>query len=144
MDQLSWRLNEGQMKDWNIKRPTCFSLGTILLFWPWTGQNQKFDLVFLPQENTQKGATWEFSIARHWISGNDQATNQNELNKKNRKFCHPTKTNTRRADKWNGETGLFLARKKLASTNDFRSHKYELIFAALFIFQTKILEYSCR
>ena len=82
MDQLSWRLNEGQMKDWNIKRPTCFSLGTILLFWPWTGQNQKFDLVFLPQENTQKGATWEFSIARHWISGNDQATNQNELNKK--------------------------------------------------------------
>ena len=54
MDQLSWRLNEGQMKDWNIKRPTCFSLGTILSFWPWTGQNQKFGLVFLPQENTQK------------------------------------------------------------------------------------------
>ena len=31
---------------------------------------------------TKKALRGSFSIARHWISGNDQATNQNELNKK--------------------------------------------------------------
>ena len=34
--------------------------------------------------------------------------------------------------------------KKWLQQNLLRGDKYELIFAALYIFQTKILEYSCR
>ena len=38
---------------------------------------------------------------------------------------------------------FFSARKEIALTNLLRGHKYELIFAPLYIFQTEILEYSC-
>ena len=39
---------------------------------------------------------------------------------------------------------IFGRKKKWLRQNLLRGHKYELIFAALFIFRTKILEYSCR
>ena len=38
---------------------------------------------------------------------------------------------------------FFSQKRKWLRQNLLRSHKYELIFAALYIFQAKILEYSC-
>ena len=45
-----------------------------------------------------------------------------------------------------GETArqFFQPGKKWLRENLIRHHKYKLIFAALYIFQTIILEYSCR
>ena len=39
---------------------------------------------------------------------------------------------------------FFSQKRKWLGQNLLRGHKYELIFAALYIFQEKILEYSCR
>ena len=66
---------------------------------------------------------------------------------KNRKHCLSTKTNTRRADEWNGGQFFccccFQPEKKWPRENLLCSHKYELIFTTLYIFQTTILEQSC-
>ena len=50
-----------------------------------------------------------------------------------------TKTNTCRADEWNSEAVSFQPGEKWLSQNLLCSHKYELLFAALYkiIFQTK-------
>ena len=50
------------------------------------------------------------------------------------------KTNTHGANEWNSEAVFFQPGKKWLSQNLLCGHKYELIFAALYIFQTKILE----
>ena len=50
------------------------------------------------------------------------------------------KTNTHGANEWNGETVFFQPGKKWLSQNLLCGHKSELIFAALYIFQTKIIE----
>ena len=39
---------------------------------------------------------------------------------------------------------FFKPEKKWLQQNLLRGHKYELMFAALYIFQTEFLEYSCR
>ena len=57
-----------------------------------------------------------------------------------------TKTNTCRVDEWNSEAGFFQLGEKWLSQNLLCSHKYELLFAALYkiIFLTKSCEYSCH
>ena len=57
-----------------------------------------------------------------------------------------TKTNTCRADEWNSEAVSFQPGEKWLSQNLLCSHKYELLFAALYkiIFLTKSCEYSCH
>ena len=55
-----------------------------------------------------------------------------------------TKTNTCRADEWYSEAVSFQPGEKWLSQNLLCSHKYELLFAALYkiIFLTKSCEYS--
>ena len=57
---------------------------------------------------------------------------------KNRKHCHPTKTNTRRADEWNSgqffSFFFFQPEKKWPRRNLLCGHKYELIFTTLYYF----------
>ena len=57
-----------------------------------------------------------------------------------------TKTNTCRVDEWNSEAVSFQLGDKWLSQNLLCSHKYELLFAALYkiIFLTKSCEYSCH
>ena len=57
-----------------------------------------------------------------------------------------TKTNTCRVDEWNSEAVSFQLGEKWLSQNLLCSHKYELLFAALYkiIFLTKSCEYSCH
>ena len=57
-----------------------------------------------------------------------------------------TKTNTYRVDEWNSEAVSFQLGEKWLSQNLLCSHKYELLFAALYkiIFLTKSCEYSCH
>ena len=57
-----------------------------------------------------------------------------------------TKTNTCRADEWNSVAVSFQLGEKWLPQNLLCSHKYELLFAALYkiIFLTKSCEYSCH
>ena len=94
----------------------------------------------MPVRRGKQNTPWSLISCASLHLENEQVTNKSELNK-NRKHCLPTKTNTRWVEGW---SSFFSARKEIALTNLLRGHKYELIFAPLYIFQTEILEYSCR
>ena len=69
----------------------------------------------LEDEEVVENQKTPWLVALHSISRKKQVTNQNinELNQ-NGKDCLPTESNTRRADKWDGEA-VFSARKEMAS-----------------------------
>ena len=94
----------------------------------------------LPEEAVEKKNTC-WLVARHYISRRCAGNQSNWVKLKIGSTVFRQKQTHRWVKRWG--SFLFSARKECLRQNLLCSHKYELVFSTIYIFQTKILEYRC-